>query len=149
MMRALVIGGDGYVGARLSASLVRGNWDVTTLSLSDRRERGEPFPDGVRALFGDRRNQSLLGSVLSARPDVVFDLISYRPADTEATVQEGAGRIGRLIHLSTVSVYEEYPRSGRATEQSARRFESMTVGYGPEKAGCERVLEQAAVEARF
>ena len=145
MKRALIIGGDGYVGSRLAQRLVQDNrWDVSVLTLPSHRDHNDAKANGIRRFFGDRRNPSVLRSVLAAEPDVVYDLISYGPAETEALVREAKGRIGRLVHLSTVSVYCEYPGRDRATERNARRFEQLAPGYGPQKAACERVLERSA-----
>jgi nucleoside-diphosphate-sugar epimerase len=53
-------------------------------------------------------------------------------------------RIGRLVHLSTVSVYRS-AASARVTEAAAVRWDDRDGdGYGARKAACERVVERAA-----
>jgi nucleoside-diphosphate-sugar epimerase len=149
MRRALVIGGGGYVGSRLSSRLAQENWDVTALTLPDRREPHDHIAPRARIVHGDRREAGMLRRLLAQDCDVVFDLISYHPDDTSAVVAGGTGRLGRLVHLSTVSVYRDYPTSGAATEHRMSCFNEDATGYGPQKAACERVLKRAAIERNF
>jgi nucleoside-diphosphate-sugar epimerase len=148
-MRALVIGGGGYIGSRLVSRLVRENHDVTALMLPDASGTQERTQAGQRIVYADRHDPGLVRSLLRRDTDVVFDLIAYRPADTEALVIEGAGRLGRLVHLSSVSVYREFPTQGRVTEHNAKRFDGVSDDYSGGKAACELVLERAGAELGF
>jgi nucleoside-diphosphate-sugar epimerase len=148
-MRALVIGGGGYIGQRLTSRLLSEHWDVTSLELRGRDDRRGGPDAPVRLIEGDRNDEAVLRRALACEADVVFDLVAYAPAESQAIVTLGAGRLGRLVHLSTVSVYSAFPATGRATERTAVRFEGTEDGYGPSKAACERVLEQAAADTGF
>jgi nucleoside-diphosphate-sugar epimerase len=149
MRRALVIGGRGYIGQRLTTRLLLEGWEVTSLTRRGRDNDREGLRKGLRVVEGDRGDKAVIREALKCEPDVVFDLIAYRPCESQDIVSIGAGRLGRLVHLSTVSVYREYPATGRASERTAVRFEGPEEGYGPDKAACERVLEGAAASARF
>src|SRR5213082_4127512 len=130
MMRALVIGGGGYIGSRLSSRLARENWDVTAVMLPSLHGTRDATERGVRVVHGDRRGPEFFRRALRSDTDAVFDLISYHPADTEAVVKDGAGRLGRLIHLSTVSVYGQYPKRGRAAAVDLVCLNGDMTGYG-------------------
>jgi nucleoside-diphosphate-sugar epimerase len=143
MSRALVIGGGGYIGRRLASRLLGDNWNVASLELKPREPQREEPHGEIKRFYGLRDNKDVLAEALAGEPDVVFDLIAYRPVESRALVDLGATRFGRLVHLSTVSVYREFPETGAATEETAVRFEDMGQGYGPNKAACERVLEAA------
>jgi 2'-hydroxyisoflavone reductase len=145
MRRALVIGGGGYIGRRLTSQLLSENWDVTSLELRPRDPPQIKFAREIQRFYGTRDDEGVLAKALACEPDVIFDLIAYRPAETKALVELSVGVLGRLVHLSTVSVYSGFPETEPATEEAAVRFEGTEQGYGPGKAGCERVLEAAGL----
>ena len=70
-MKALVIGGNGFIGSHLVEDLVARNWQVTVLDLYERRY-GE-IPPSVKFLRGDVSHAFLLREAL-LQVDVVYHL---------------------------------------------------------------------------
>jgi nucleoside-diphosphate-sugar epimerase len=143
MARAIVIGGGGYVGRRLLARLAQAGWTTRTLVLP-----GDPagaIPP-VQLVRGDRRQPGVLDALLAGGADVVFDLVAYRPQDSARLVAACTGRIGRLVHLSSVSVYRDYPDEGSAAEGRLPMHTGAGADYGSAKAACEQVLARACAE---
>ena len=71
IMKALVTGGNGFIGSHLVDSLLASGWDVTVLDLTHRRF--DPVPDGVNFVQGDFSTEYLLRECV-ADSDVVFHL---------------------------------------------------------------------------
>lgn len=55
-MRALIIGGNGFIGSHLVDKLIASEWEVAVLDLYERRY--DPIPPRVRFIRGDL-NQSI------------------------------------------------------------------------------------------
>lgn len=70
-MKALVIGGNGFIGSHLVDRLVDDNWQVTVLDLYERRY--DPIPPSVRFIRGDLSQAYLIREALVG-VDVVFHL---------------------------------------------------------------------------
>lgn len=132
-----MLGGGGWVGYRLTARLAAAGWDVTALVLP-----GSPPVAEARTVYGYRRERATLARLATAEPDVLVDLVAYEPADTRALVEAAVGRVGWVVHLSSVAAYCRIA----AREEEALRFGGEEGGYGPGKAACERVLEGVAPE---
>jgi nucleoside-diphosphate-sugar epimerase len=143
-MRALVIGGTGYVGTRLVRALGEDGWNVTVFATAP------PAAGAFEARFvaGDRDRPGDLARVGKQDYDAVFDLVAYRPAQTRAAAELLAGRTGRFVHLSTASVYARLPAPA-ATEEAAERCHSPAPSYAAEKARCEEALEEAGRTSGF
>lgn len=71
MTRALVIGGNGFVGSHLIDELIRQSWEVVVLDLQERRY--DPIPAAVHFIRGSLAQPYLLREALTA-VDVVFHL---------------------------------------------------------------------------
>jgi len=99
---------------------------------------------GVRTIFGDRTRdlETLSGETF----DAVIDTSGYVPHVVERSARFFAGRTGRYVFVSTVSVYdisrpelhEDSPML--ALPDGASRTEMTDETYGPLKALCERVV---------
>jgi UDP-glucose 4-epimerase len=72
-MRAVVLGGNGFIGSHLVDELRKAKWQVTVYDRAEERYRAR-HPD-VDYVLGEFGNRLLLDSVLS-RVDAVFHLIS-------------------------------------------------------------------------
>lgn len=139
MKRILLIGGGGFVGRPLERKLLSSGWDVSSLAL-------EPAGDGdaaVHRMKGNREDPTLLPELARQGFNAVVDLVAYLPRQTRALVSAFAGRTVRIVHLSTVAVYDRI-HLARTSEAEAPTCVETDSSYRSGKAGCERVLEAAA-----
>ncbi|WP_420632183.1 NAD-dependent epimerase/dehydratase family protein [Candidatus Leptofilum sp.] len=138
MSRALVVGGNGFIGAHLVQKLVDSGWDVTVLHKYE-QPRYSKMPDAVRFFRGDLTQESLLEDVVAGQ-DVVFHLLWTTTAihevanrDPAADVQANlvptihlieacrAAGVGRLLFTSsggtvygrtqTIPIAEDHPNN--------------------------------------
>lgn len=72
-MRAVIVGGNGFIGSHLVDALLHEHWQVVVYDRYPERFRS-PIPQ-VEYVYGEFENTTLLGSVLS-RADIVFHLVS-------------------------------------------------------------------------
>lgn len=119
-MKALVTGGTGFLGGRLSELLTERGWDVTAIGRNldngVRLQRG-----GIRFIQADLRDKEALRALCRGQ-DVVFhcgalsspwglykDFYASNVTGTEHVV-EGCLREGvsRLVHVSTPNLYFDY-----------------------------------------
>ncbi len=70
-MRALVVGGNGFIGSHLVDRLARDGWDVVVLDASDRRF--DRIPDGVKFKLGDFSQRAVVEAAV-AGSDIVYHL---------------------------------------------------------------------------
>jgi 2'-hydroxyisoflavone reductase len=140
---ALVIGGLGWVGRRVTAALLSRGFQVTVLDSSGSKEN-LPF----ETIRGDRHVREDLSQAVGRGKDLVFDLIAYNGNETALAVKTLAGRIGRFVHLSTISIYSGLERSP-ATEADAVLKSPQGTSYGAGKRRCEQTLLNAFAEHRF
>lgn len=74
-MNVLVVGGSGFIGTRLSATLLDRGHDVTVLS---RNPEGEDLPDGVETAMGDVTAYDSIEGHFEGKDAVVF-LVALSP----------------------------------------------------------------------
>jgi len=102
-MRALLIGGTGFIGSFLTPELQRLGADVAVLT---RGRSTNPGPDGLTRIIGDRRQ--LRDSEKAFRdfsPDVVIDLVLSSGTQARELVSVLRGIAGRVVALSSMDVY--------------------------------------------
>lgn len=102
-MRALVLGGNRYIGLNLVFELVRQGHDVTVVN-----SHVVPLPDGTRRLHADRRVPGELAAVLADHRDdfdIVYDNTAYHVNDLEPVVEAFLGRASQLVFTSSTAVY--------------------------------------------
>lgn len=102
-MRALVLGGNRYIGLSLVRELTR-QGVVVTVANSHPTELPEP----VTRIHVDRRQPGALTAVLSPHQrdfDVVFDNTAYERTDVQPLVELFDGHVGRYVFTSSVAVY--------------------------------------------
>ncbi len=147
-MKILIIGGTGFISRNIVKLLLDRKHQVTIFN------RGKS-PNilkqnkNLRIINGDRRNESDFHKVISnSSYDAVFDMVAYKPEESETAAKIFKGKIGRFIHCSTVSVYmvsndvncpiTEDQDKGKLIEY----FPSNPFGmdYGINKRKCETVL---------
>ena len=139
-MRILVLGGTKFAGrAFVDAALGRGD----TVTLFNRGKTNPGLFPGVETVTGDRTADL---SALDGREwDAVIDVACYDPAVARLSAQAFAGRTGRYVFVSTVSVYaSQHSREAQLEDAPlAQLTEGMTFpeNYGPNKALAEQVVQ--------
>src|SRR3954470_3334601 len=139
-MRALVTGGNRYIGLHLLHELVARGHDVTVVNSHE-----ADIPPGVRRIHCDRRIPGAIVEALGPHRDefdVVFDNTAYDVADLEPMVELFRGNVGQLVFTSSVAVYKrsfiqpvtESHATHRADDEDPRK------AYGVGKVRCEQYL---------
>jgi nucleoside-diphosphate-sugar epimerase len=152
--QAIVLGGNGQVGAATAARLAASGWEVTATGRAEQR-----FPAGLRAgvrfVRSDRYAAADLRAVLGAGADAVVDCVGYTAAHARMLLPFRDG-IGSLVFISSKAVYvDAYGRhsntdeapdfGGPVTEDqptmppSDEDYQSRS-GYGANKVAAEHVL---------
>ena len=104
MKTALVLGGTRFFGKHLVHALLDQGVEVT---VATRGQTQDDFAQRVKRLTIDRTDrESLMQAVEGRTFDFVFDQICYGPADAQDAVDAFAGKVGRYIFTSTLSVYD-------------------------------------------
>jgi nucleoside-diphosphate-sugar epimerase len=105
-MRVLVIGGTEFISAHLVRALLRERHEV---ALVNRGRSPARVPAGVRTIVADRLDHAALRRALAGeQADALVD-VTYAPttgADVEAALEALAGRVGRVLFVSTGRVYD-------------------------------------------
>lgn len=145
-MRVLVIGATGHVGGYLVPSLVRAGHDVVAMSRGQQRlYREDDAWDAVETVRVDRgaaeADGSFVDAVLTARPDVVIDMVCFEPDSAQTLVAGLAGRVERLVSCGTIWVHG--PTLAAPTRESDER--RPYGDYGTKKAAIETIVLQSDV----
>jgi nucleoside-diphosphate-sugar epimerase len=141
-MRALVLGGNRYIGLHLVFELARRGFDVTVMN-----SHVAPLPEGARRLHGDRRRPGVLREVLEPHRDefdIVYDNTAYQVDDLVPLVGLFGGRVRQFVFTSSVAVYK------RSFVQPVREHFARHApddpdprkAYGAGKVACEDHLAQ-------
>ena len=136
-MRALVTGGNRYIGQDLVFELATRGHDVTVINSHE-----GPLPDGARRIHCDRTQPGALAAALADHRDafdVIFDHTAYRPSDMAPLIELFRGRIAHYVFTSSQAVYR------RSYEQPIREpfrrhpadNTDPRAAYGVGKAQCE------------
>jgi nucleoside-diphosphate-sugar epimerase len=141
MLRIAIIGGTGHVGTYLVPRLVRGGYEVISISRGQRRPyREDPAWGSVRHVRLDRAAEEAAGDfaerVRSLRPDVVIDMICFEPESARQLVEALRGRVQHLLHCGTIWVHGHSTRVPTTEEQLRYPFGE----YGTRKAKIEDYL---------
>lgn len=147
-MRALVTGGNRYIGLHLLFELARRGHEVTVAN-----SHVADMPDGCRRIHVDRTQPGALREALEPHRDefdIVFDNTAYTVPDLEPMVELFRGRVQQFVFTSSVAVYKrsliqpvlETNGRHRPGDPDPRK------AYGVGKVECEdHLLELHAVEA--
>jgi len=139
-MRALVMGGNRYIGLCLVEELARAGHEVTVMN-----SHAVPYPEGVRRLHADRQQPGAIAETLGPHRDefdAVFDNTAYVVSDLEPMVELFAGRVRHFVFTSSTAVYrrsyvqpvrEDFRRHD-PNDQDPRK------AYGVGKVNCEDYL---------
>jgi len=139
-MRALVTGGNRYIGLDLVFELARRGHEVTVINSHE-----APLPPGARRIHADRRQSGAFPAALRDYRDafdVVFDNTAYVPDDVRPMVELFAGRVAHYVFTSSQAVYRrsfvqpihEHFRRHAADDVDPRK------AYGVGKVQCEDYL---------
>ncbi len=162
-MHTLIIGAAGMIGRKLTARLAAdgaiGSRGITRLTLADVVETPTPANAGfaVDTVTGDLSSAGVAASLVSARPDVIFDLASIVSGDAEANMEKGY-RINldgfrllidsiraegtktpycpRLVFTSSIAVFGT-PFPAKISDEFLL---APLTSYGTQKAICELLL---------
>lgn len=103
MRNVLVLGGTRFFGKKLVERLLKEGDQVTIVT---RGGLSHPFGEAVKHLQLDRTNAKALEEAIGESSyDVVYDNICYMPKEAEEAVKLFAGKAGKYIVTSTLSVY--------------------------------------------
>lgn len=156
-MKILIIGGTGFISGYLSHRLTEGGHSVSVLT---RGKTSSPVfsHDNLNYIEGDRTDEhSLKSAVGNTTFDVVYDMIAYRPEESEIAVRVFKGNVGRFIHCSTISVYMISDRVRCPVTEDQDTLPVMPfwdrnpfgMEYGILKRKCEDILWKAHNERSF
>ncbi len=106
MVRALVVGGTGFIGRRVVARLLDSAAEVSVVCRSQR----DVSVAGVTQQYrGDRDDGPFLrAAIQAARPEVIIDLISYTADHARHVREAAAGACDRWLVVSSADVYRNY-----------------------------------------
>ncbi|MGB6615526.1 MAG: epimerase, partial [Trebonia sp.] len=101
-MRVLILGGTRFLGRAIAdAALGRGD----TVTLFNRGVSNPGLYPGVETITGDRTSD--LSGLDGQAWDAVIDVAGYDPRVVRLSAEALAGRTGRYVFVSTVSVYAD------------------------------------------
>jgi 2'-hydroxyisoflavone reductase len=135
--RAAVLGGSGFIGFAIVEELLRRGYSVTTVS---RGRTPADFSGSVARIRADREDPVGYARALAGvEAEAVIDVTAYLPGETKAALEAFRGRVGRFVHISTLSVYA-WPFPCPVAEDWPLEPDSARA-YGFGKAECERAVQ--------
>jgi len=127
-MRALVVGGTGFIGAWITAQLLERGDQVVVLHRG--RRAATDLPGGAISVVSAAplsRLEPYHAALRHGEPDAVIHVLALVEADGLATRTGLSGRAGRLVLLSSGDVYRAY---GRFTGQEPGPIEPTPLDPG-------------------
>lgn len=147
-MKALVMGGTGFIGRRLVDHLLKADCDVIVASSG---KSGNPFGDAVSTVTMDRFELASMMDKLSSPPyfDVVFDQLGFGPSDIRNSIEVFKGRIGHYVYTSSAAVYLDrlglrFELDFKPEKYTEKGGEIRKLGYSEGKRRAEAILFQEA-----
>lgn len=137
-MKLLIIGGSGQLSGRLAELAVLQGHEVWAVTRGNK-----PLPAGVLPLTADRNDDASLRSALTAagiRWDAAIDCICMNAAHARQDLSVAAEYTGRLVVVSTDSVYDPHHKTVPQTEEAI--YYMQDGGYGDHKRRMEEVFLQ-------
>jgi nucleoside-diphosphate-sugar epimerase len=109
-MRVVIIGGSGHVGTYLVPRLVEAGHSVVNITRGKRKPyQPHPVWDSVDNVTLDRAQEEKNGDfgekILHLKPDVVIDMICFKPESAKQLVLSLRGRIQQLLMCCTIWVH--------------------------------------------
>lgn len=149
-MRVVVIGGTGHVGTYLVPRLVELGHSVINVSRAARQPY-QPHTAWARVeqVPADRAGEDATGTFASRirdlEPEVVIDMICFRPESARALVEELRGHIRHFLHCGTIWVHGHSVQVPTTEDAPRRPFGE----YGCNKAAIEELLLREAHQNGF
>ena len=155
-MKALVIGGNRFLGRELAFRLVAAGHRVT---LFNRGTLRDALGDRVERLHGDRTTSDFERLLAERSFDAAIDFAAFDADDGRRTAAVLDGRVGHYVAISTGQVYlvrsgcprpaRESDYNGPLTEPPQDGFDRGQWDYGVKKRGLEDELFRAFEDRRF
>ncbi len=140
--KAAVLGGSGFIGHAIVEELLRHGYRVTTVN---RGQMPAAYTSPVERITADRSDALRFARALAAvDADCVIDVTAYRADETRIALDAFRGRVGRFIHISTLSVYR-WPFPCPVAEDAPLENDPFNH-YGFHKACCERAILSEPVD---
>lgn len=142
-LRVLILGGTGFIGPHLVASLRASGHTVT---LFNRGKNNAGLPADVETLKGDRNGR--LDALERGSWDVVMDNSGYVPRHVRLSAELLQDRVERYIFVSSISAYRDLAKPGIDEDYPVAQLADPTVEkvdgetYGGLKALCEQAVER-------
>jgi nucleoside-diphosphate-sugar epimerase len=147
VMKALVMGGTGFIGRRLVSNLLKADCDVT-IATSGRT--ANPFEKRVKTLVFDRFRMSIEDRISPDQKfDVLFDQLGFGPDDVGGICRIFRGKVEHYVFTSSGSVYEGW-KAGfieedfDPTAMKPKEGGIRNLGYSEGKRSAEAYLFQNA-----
>jgi len=140
-MKVVVIGGTGHVGTYLVPRLVMAGHEVISIS----RQKRKPYCSHntwnyVKQIMIDRveedEKKSFGKQIIKLTPDVVIDLICYKPESARGLVEALQGQVQHLLSCGTIWVHGHSEKVPTDEGQPRKPFGE----YGINKAAIESYL---------
>jgi 2'-hydroxyisoflavone reductase len=134
--RILVLGGTRFLGRAIVDAAVECGHEVTLFN----RGITQPglYPD-LDQIMGDRTTD--LSGLHGREFDIAIDVAAYHPDVVRMSLEALAGRVGRYVFVSTVSVYADQSTPQAETGEVLDHGENPS--YGARKAACEELVLRA------
>ncbi len=155
-MKALIIGGNRFLGHELALRLVAAGHAVT---LFNRGTLPDALGDRVERLHGDRTSSDFERLLAGRRFEAVIDFAAFDAEDGRRAAAVLGGRVGHYVAISTGQVYlvragcprpaRESDYDGPLLEPPADAFDRGQWDYGVKKRGLEDALGRAWEDERF
>lgn len=140
-MRALVLGGPGFIGVATCRELMRRGVETIAASRSP-----HPYGTFTSHVTVDRRNEADLTRVLAdLRPDILVDLACFQPQEVAAVIRNFTG--SRYVFTSTGIYPDNFP-DRPAREEDFQPLEGEAppepLSYRDGKRWCETLLARSS-----
>lgn len=145
-MRILIVGGTKFVGLAIAREAIARGHEVELFHRSPDVPAGT---ENAKHLLGDRTKD--VTSLQAGEWDAVIDVCGYRPHEIHALYDVFAGRIGKYVFISTISVYDMDIEFG--SDESSPQVDTSFLAaldpitvemsartYGPLKVLCEQAV---------
>ncbi len=149
-MRIIVIGGSGHVGTYLVPRLVEKGHTVINISRGKRKPyHPDPSWESVEQVSLDRAEEEKGGTfgekIVNLNPDIVIDMICFKPESARHLLQALRGHIQHLITCCTIWVHGYSVLVPTKEEQPKHPFGA----YGIKKEKIESILLEEARKSGF